>query len=72
MGCEDERGMETNVGMCPVVRLSGDGLQGSGVIVLTGYTNTLQLGYTQCPKGTFTALQSSNIKVTLDTELVSF
>ena len=56
MGCGDERGMETSVGMCLVVRFSGDGLQGSGVIVLTGYTNTLQPGYIQCPKDTFTDL----------------
>lgn len=72
MGREDERGTETNVGMCPVVRLSGDGLQGSGVMVLTGCTNTLQPGYIQCPKDSFTALHSYNIKVTLDVELVSF
>jgi len=54
MGCEDERGMETNVGMCLVVWLSSDGFQRSGVIVLNGYTNTLQTGYIQCPKDTFT------------------
>jgi len=63
MDCEDEMGMKTIVGMCPVVRLSGDGLQGSGVIVLSGCTNTLQPGYigVQCPKDTFTALYSYNI-----------
>ena len=57
MGREDERSMETNVGMFPVVRLSGDGLQDSGIIVLTGYTN-LHPGYIQCPKDTFAALRS--------------
>ena len=67
-----KRGTETNVGMCPVVRLSGDGLQGSGVIALIGYTNILQSGYIQCPKDTFSASHSYDIKVTLNMELGSF
>jgi hypothetical protein len=72
MGCEEERGMDPNLGMFPVVRLSGDGLRSSGVIVLTGYTNTLKPGYIQCSKDIFTAVHSYTIKVTLDMEIVSF